>query len=91
MGGAAFEYISVEDTDQNFSRIYIFLLGDVFHLYNIPCEAVYDIPLHIPLKNIESIKLSTTNRCGVQFGKLTKDDRTQLKHFLECHTKNLPF
>lgn len=89
LGGVAFEHIPMEDTDRDFSLIDIFLMGDVFHLYNIPCEVVYDIPQPVLLKNLESIKLSPTNRCGVQFGKLTKDAKAQLRHFLERHTKDL--
>ena len=36
MGGVAFEHISMGGKDRDFSRIDIFLMGDVFHLYNIP-------------------------------------------------------
>jgi hypothetical protein len=88
MEGVAFEYIFVENADWDASQINIFLIGDVFHLYGIPCEVVYDIPQAVLLKKPESIKLSPTNRCGVQFGELTKDTMAQLKHFLEYQTKD---
>ncbi len=82
LGGLAFEYISAVGTDRDSSRVDIFLIGDVFHLYNIPCEVVYDIPHPVLFENIESIKLSSIKRCGVQFGTLTEDDMVQLKLLL---------
>jgi hypothetical protein len=88
LGGLAFEYISAVGTDRDPSQIDIFLIGDVFHLYDIPCEVVYDIPHPVLLENFKSIKLSTTKRCGVQFGTLTEDDTAQMKLFLESHTEN---
>jgi hypothetical protein len=88
LGGLAFEYFSAAGTDRNSSRVDIFLIGDVFHLYNIPCEVLYDIPHPVQSENIESIKFSPTKRCGVQFGTLTEDDVAQMKLFLESHTKS---
>jgi hypothetical protein len=88
LGGLAFEYISAAGTDRDSSRVDIFLIGDVFHLYNIPCEVVYDIPHPVLLENIESIKLLTTKRCGVQFGTLTEDDTAQVKLFLESQIQD---
>lgn len=82
LGGLAFEYIFAEETDQDFSRIDLFIIGSVFHLYNIPCEVVYDISNPVSFENIESFNLSPTNRCGVQFGALTEDDMAQMKLLL---------
>lgn len=87
LGGLAFDYISMVSSDPDFSQVDIFLIGDVFHLYNIPCEVVYDIPHPVLSKNIESIKLSPTNRCGIKFRTLPEDDMAQLKHFMASHTK----
>lgn len=85
LGGLAFEYISESETDRDSSRIDIFIIGDVFNLYNIPCKVVYDIQQPVPLENYESIKISPTKRCGVKFGALTDDDLAQMKLFLEFH------
>lgn len=87
LGGLAFDYISAAGTDGDFSHIDIFLIGDVFHLYGIACEIVYDIKQLVPYKEIESIKPSHTRRCGIQFVALTEDDTTQLNFFLESHTR----
>jgi hypothetical protein len=88
LGGLAFEYISESGTDGDSSRIDIFVIGDVFHLYNIPCEVVYDIQYPIPSEKYESITISSTKRCGVKFGVLTDDDMAQMKLFLEFHSKS---
>ena len=87
-GGLAFEYISEIGTDRDSSRIDIFIIGDVFHIYNIPCEVVYDIPYPVPLENFESIKISPIKRCGIRFGMITEDDLEQIKLFLEFHSKS---
>jgi hypothetical protein len=87
LGGLAFDYISATGTDGDFSQIDIFLIGEVFHLYGINCEIIYDIQQPVPYKKIESIKPSNTRRCGIKFVTLTEDDTTQLKFFLESHTE----
>jgi hypothetical protein len=86
LGGLAFEYISEMSPDQDSSQIDIFLVGDVFHMYNIPCQVIYDIPNPSHPENIGPIKVSPVKRCGIQFGTLTEDDAVQLKLFLESHT-----
>ena len=88
LGGLAFEYISESEKDRDSSRIDIFIIGDVFHLYNIPCEVVYDVQLPVPIENYESINISPTKRCGVKFGVFTDDDLAQMKLFLEFHGKS---
>ena len=88
LGGLAFEYISDIGTDRDSSQIDIFIIGDVFHLYNIPCKVVYDIPHPAVLENLESIKISPTKRCGIRFGVMTEDDLVQIKLFLEIHSKS---
>jgi hypothetical protein len=88
LGGLAFEYISESGTDRDSSRIDIFIIGDVFHLYNIPCEVVYDVQLSVPIENYESINISPTKRCGVKFGVLTDDDLAQMKLFLKFNGKS---
>ena len=88
LGGLAFDYISAVDTDRDFSHINIFLIGDVFHLYNLPCEVVYDIAYPAELENIESVKVSSIQRCGVQFGALTEDEMDQMKLFLKFQIRD---
>ena len=87
-GGLAMEYIVGEDSHNNSSKVDIFLTGNVFHLYNVPCRLVYDIEIHVPHVNNKYVKILTTKRCGLQFKEFTEDDMEQLKLFLETHTTN---
>ena len=89
LGGLAFEYITGEETNSNFSQVDIFLVGDVFHLYNVPCKMVYDIQIPVPHVNNTFIKKLTTKRCGIKFDELSKDAIIQLELFLEAHTQGI--
>ena len=46
-GGLAFEYLAGENKKVNSFKIDIFLVGNVFHLYNVPCEIIYDIKIRL--------------------------------------------
>ena len=84
--GLSFEYIVGEDSNYNSMQVDIFLPGNVFHLYNVPCKMVYDIEIHIPHVNNKYVKILTTKRCGVQFENLSEEDLSQLELFLKTHT-----
>ena len=85
MGGLAFEYIAGEAIHKDTSELDIFLVGTEFHLYRVPCKIIYNIDLHVPQINNHLVKMYTTKRCGVQFGRLTKDSKELLKFFLKYH------
>lgn len=89
LGGLAFEYISGENSCSNSLEVDIFLVDNVYHLYNIPCKMLYDMQIHVPHVNNKLIKILTIKRCGVQFGELSDYDLTQLKLFLEGYTIGL--
>ncbi len=76
-GGLAFEYITDEKPKEENSQINIFLSGNKFHLSNVPCKIVYDIPIRE--ENYRFDKLLMTRRCGVKFKKTTAN----LKRLLE--------
>ena len=86
LGGLAMEHIVGEDTNYNSSLVDIFLIGNVFHLYHVPCKMIYEIEIHIPYFNNKYAKTLTTKRCGVQFGEIFEGDRIQLELFLKLHT-----
>lgn len=86
LGGLAFEYIVGEENHQGATEVDIFLVGDVFHLYNVPCKMVYDIEVHVPHVNNKFIKILTTKKCAVKFDYLAKDDKAQLELFIQTHT-----
>jgi hypothetical protein len=89
LGGLSLEYLSGESTSMNPSKVDIFLVGSVFHLYNVPCRIVYDIQTHVPHVNNKFIKILTTKRCGIEFEAISEDDFTQLKLFIEAHTERI--
>ena len=85
LDGLSFEYLSGECTEINSSQVDIFMVGNVFHLYNVPCRMVYDIQVHVPHVNNNYIKILTTKRCGLKFKEISEDDLAQLRLFLEAH------
>jgi hypothetical protein len=86
LDGLSIEYLFGESIKKNSSKVDIFLVGNIFHLYNLPCRMVYDIEIHVPHVNNNFIKPLTTKRCGIEFNEISKDDLAQLKLFLQAHT-----
>jgi hypothetical protein len=89
LGGLAFEYIVGEATKENATEADIFLVGNVFHLHNVPCRIIYDFDVHVPHVNNSYVKILTTKRCGLQFKPSTDEIATQLKLFLEVYVDQL--
>jgi hypothetical protein len=86
LGGMAFEYIVGDAPNkENATEADIFMVGNVFHLHNIPCRIIYDFEVHVPHVKNSYVKILTTNRCGLQFGSLPETKMTQLSIFLEVH------
>ena len=89
LSGLSFQYILGENSCSNSLHVDIFLVGNLYHLYNVPCEMIYDIQIHVPHVNSRLIKMLTIKRCGVQFRELSDYDLTQLKLFIEGYTIKL--
>ena len=87
--GLAIEYIGGEDRNHKPYRVDVFMTDHVFHIYNVPCELIYDVKIHVPHVNNKYAKILTTKRCGVKFGELNKDDLAQLELFIESCTTAL--
>lgn len=86
-GGLALEYIRGEVNAINSVEVDIFLVGNVFQLYNVPCKIVYDIQIHEPHVNNNLVKLLTTKKCGIKFVELSEDINFQLKLFIDNHSE----
>ena len=81
IGGLAFSYIADEDRSSASSELGIFLTDNSFHLRQIPFETISDLKTNkVPFSSI------TMRRSGVQFGKLTHDQISQLEYFIRSHT-----
>jgi len=91
IGGLAFEYLSnTEDLDQPYSKIAIYQSENKFHLANLPCRVIYDLPQRALNKNLVSNSIYVTNRCAVQFITIAERQIERLTYFLDHHTQGLP-
>ena len=86
LGGLGFEYIVGEASNNDQTRIDIFLSRNAFHLANLPCRVVYEKNIHVPPVSNRHVKALTTKRCGVKFGAVNEEDLAQLKLFLKLRT-----
>jgi hypothetical protein len=82
-GGLAFRYIASERRRRQSSGIDILFAGASYSLQNVPFKTISDFML----PNEFSSGSATTNRYGVQFGKLTEDQIADLECFIANHTK----
>ena len=83
VNGLAFDYIHSEAIKKEGDTLDIFFSGGDFALYNLPCEVMHDMALHVPkLKSILE-NLLTTRRCGVRFGNLSVSQRQKLQAFID--------
>ena len=89
LGGLAFEYIVGDTLKEDAAEVDIFLVGNVFHLHNIPCRIVYDFEVHVPHVNNSYVKILTTKRCGLQFKPHSDEIITQLRLFIEAYSDRL--
>jgi hypothetical protein len=89
LGGLAFEYIVGEALNEDATEADIFLVGNVFHLHNIPCRIVYDFEVHVPHVNNSYVKILTTKRCGLQFKPDTDEIVRQLRLFIDAYADRI--
>ena len=83
--GLAFSYLrktAEAGSNPHDSKVDIFLSGDGFHIFNVPCRIVYDIPDPTPDEGL-FVEMS---RCGLHFQKLTKSQSEKLNFFIKNHT-----
>jgi hypothetical protein len=86
--GLAFSYLSETneaDADRHSSEVDIFLSRNGFHLYNVPCRIVYDIPDDTLNKGL-FVKMT---RCGLNFRELIESQSELLEFFIKNHTTGL--
>jgi len=85
--GLGFSYLSKanEDNSTGHSQVDIFISGNGFHLFKVPCRVVYDTSDSTLYEGL-FVKMS---RCGLHFGDLTKSQLEKLEFLLKNHTKGL--
>ena len=86
--GMAFEYISYDETKLCLNQqVDIFVSQNVFHLANVSCSIIYDVPADTNYISPIFFKNFTYKRCGLQFMDMTEDQESKILTFLENHTK----
>ena len=83
--GLAFRYIDGVKRTNSYSELDILLSNRSFYLDKIPFKTISDCkaPNKVPFSSIEM------RRSGVQFGKLTPNQISQLKYFIWNHTTDV--
>ena len=92
LGGTSFEYIMYDDTLNEASRrekIDIFISRKGFHLTDVPCDIVYDIPVNTMSVSPLFARNFICRRCGVKFKELTEEHEEKIISFLENHTAGI--
>jgi hypothetical protein len=81
LNGLSFKYIAKAVQEEEFSHVDIFLAENKFHLRNMPCRLVYQIP-----DEIGKGFLVQMFRCGLHFKELAPSQLEQLELFIENYT-----
>jgi hypothetical protein len=92
LGGTAFEYISYNDSpNESFSRdkIDIFISRNGFHLTDLPCDVVYDVPVNTFSPSPLFSRNFICRRCGIRFDALSGEHEDKILSFLENYTTGI--
>ncbi len=82
-GGLSFEYLVDKGQKDGIVTVDIFLVDDTFHIHNLPCKIVYDVPLN--KKESENL-LFRSRMCAVCFSSQTLAHKLQIANFIKQHT-----
>jgi len=81
MDGLTFDWVTSEILPVEASKLDICRTGRLCILYNLPCQSIWEFSIYE--KKPTSLH---RKRCGVQFGELTPDQKSQLEHFIQNPT-----
>jgi len=81
--GLAFEYMDSTHQNGNGNTVDVFLMENAFHIHNLPCRVVYDVPLH---DDENKDPLFKSRRCGVNFVSPTTMQEKLITTFLKNYT-----
>ena len=85
--GLCFQYVTSQGEQTEASthiEIDVFMSDETYYLPGIPSKMVYDREIQEGMDYPKGVEYG---RCGLKFGKLTKDQASQWDFFLENHTK----
>lgn len=82
--GLAFHYIDRQGESSRLFKLDILFAQDAFYLNRLVFKPVFDIEINtdIPLNSF------AVRKCGVQFGELSPQQRSQLEYFICNYTQN---
>ena len=86
VGGFAFEYISDRDSRGEMTEADIVLLDGEIHLSKVPCTVAYEHDLRKHDTLLRFGRPLVTKQCGIKFGNLGENQRTQLENLITRHT-----
>jgi hypothetical protein len=81
---SCFKENSEKISESHHTEVDIFLSKNGFHLRNVPCRVVYDIPNSSDDHGL----FVQMNRCGVSFGGLHKTQLDELNFFIKHYTRS---
>ena len=83
-GGVAFQYVSFMEENRSPVKgpvdVEVFEKGSSWCLLKASCCVVYDFEVPLPGSMLENYQL---RRCGVQFGKLSREQWSDLEYFIQ--------
>jgi hypothetical protein len=80
-GGLAFRYVSVGERLKGPLELDLLSHQYDYRIDKIPVKIISDLEL----ANKKAFKSTTLKRVGVQFGKLTREQKSKLEHFIRDH------
>ena len=80
-GGLAFRYVSVGDRLKGPLELDLLSHQYDYRIDKIPVKIITDLEL----ANKKAFKSTTLKRVGVQFGKLTREQKSKIEHFIRDH------
>jgi hypothetical protein len=80
-GGLAFRYVSVGERLKGPLELDLLSHQYDYRIDKIPIKIITDLEL----ANKKAFKSTTLKRVGVQFGKLTREQKSKIEHFIKDH------
>lgn len=76
LSGLSIEYIQMNTLEIDNAWVEVFVVSDIFHIHDIPCRVVYDIPCRFKTGDLEK------RRCGVKFISTSEHQQLKIEEFL---------
>jgi hypothetical protein len=80
LGGLSMEYFQMNTEQNDNAWVDVFVVSDTFHIHDIPCCVVYDIPGMFKTEGLEK------RRCGVKFISTSVHQQLKTEEFLSKYS-----